>query len=180
MTGIGFGLCGSGFSPRSLDTLIDTFWVDCPNLLEPPITELNPNSPGSTKSTGSLDSFLPRSSDTLSGSTPPLSPWTKDLAERLVSSSCERKDADLHSTINNLWQNDASSHQSPILLHHNPSKKTPLVGADLLQGFEESEGTTPSNGLEEQLASADNAWTAALELPGINFNLSRLPRVIST
>ncbi|VDM18686.1 unnamed protein product [Hydatigera taeniaeformis] len=175
MMEIGFSLCGSGFAPGPMDSLMDSFWIDSSKILEPPLCELKPTSPGSTKSTSSLDSLLQGASNTASGSTPPLSPWPKDIEERLLPASPERKGSNFGDPVNSLWQSDVTCecHLSssalpspPTLPDQNQTKKTVLLGTDLLQGFDANEATSTSDGLEEQLASADNAWTAALELSG--------------
>ncbi|KAL5970560.1 DNA-binding protein D-ETS-4 [Taenia solium] len=176
MTEIGFSLYGNGFVSGPMDSLIDSFWPDSSSFLEPPLCELKPTSPGSTKSTSSLDSLLQGTSNTPSGSTSSLSPWRNDMEKRLLPASSERKGSNFGDPVNSLWQSDVTCEchlTSPplpppsVLPDQHQTKKTALLGTDLLQGFDETEATSTSDGLEEQLASADNAWTAALELPAL-------------
>lgn len=180
MTEISFSLCGNGFVSGPMDSLIDSFWMDSSSFLEPSFCELKPTSPGSTKSTSSLDSLLQGTPNTPSDSTTSLSPWRNDLEKRLLPVSSERKGSNFGDPVNSLWQSDVTcecqltSAALPLpsaIPDQHQIKKTALLGSDLLQGFDETEATSTSDGLEEQLASADNAWTAALELPGIVKNV---------
>ncbi|KAL5110655.1 DNA-binding protein D-ETS-4 [Taenia crassiceps] len=176
MTEIGFSLYGNGFVPGPMDGLIDSFWMDSSTFLEPAFGEIKPISPGSTKSTSSLDSLLQGTSNTPSDSTTSLPPWRNDLEKRVLPASSERKGGNFGDPVNSLWQSDGTCecHLTPATLpppstlpDQQQTKKTALLATDLLQGFDETEATSTSDGLEEQLASADNAWTAALELPDI-------------
>ncbi|CDS42245.1 ETS transcription factor Elf 5 [Echinococcus multilocularis] len=159
-----------------MDSLIDPFWTELSSFLEPPFCELKLTSPGSTKSASSLDSLLQGASNTPSDSTPPLSPWKNDSERRLLPAASERKGNVFDDPVNSLWQSDVTCECPltsaklallPILPDQYQTKKTALLGTDSLQGFDETEATSTSDGLEEQLASADNAWTAALELPAL-------------
>ncbi|KAM7538256.1 hypothetical protein Aperf_G00000076256 [Anoplocephala perfoliata] len=168
MTEIGFSLCGSGFSPSGMNSSQDAFWVDTNDFLEPPLPQLNFSdlklaSPGSTKSTSSLDSLLQGVTNT-----PPSSPWKGEMVEDNLFQSTDspiQKNIDLDDSVNELWEINVSTEcRTPIVQSLN-KKSTPLLGTDLLQAFGDSGAVSTANKLEEQLASADNAWTAALELP---------------
>lgn len=172
MTEIDFSLCGSGFSSSGMNNSQDSFWVDTSDFLEPPLPQLNFSdlkitSPGSTKSTSSLDSFLHGVTNT-----PPGSPWKGEIVEDNYLSSTDspiQKNADLDESVSELWEINASTEcRTPIV--QSPIKKTTLLGTDFLQAFGDSGAASTASMLEEQLASADNAWTATLELPS-EFNV---------
>nr|CDS32479.1 small GTP binding protein Rab4 [Hymenolepis microstoma] len=170
MTEIGFSVCGGsggGFSPSGMESLLDSFWLDTPNFLEPPqlnFSDLKPISPGSTKSTSSLDSIFNGVNNT-----PPSSPWANEMVKDDLlqnTTSPLEKDVDLGNSINEFWEENigsecrSSTTQSQI-------KKSTIIESDLLQEFGDSGDNSTVNMLEEQLASADNAWTVALELPNL-------------
>ncbi|VDL61242.1 unnamed protein product [Hymenolepis diminuta] len=169
MTEIGFSICGgggSGFSPSGMESLLDSFWMDTPNFLEPSqlnFSDLKPISPGSTKSTISLDSLLNGVN-----STPPSSPWKNKIVDNFLpnASSPLEKDVDLGNSANELWEENIGSEcRSPTA--QSQIKKSAILETDLLQDFGDSGDNSTPNALEEQLASADNAWTVALELPNL-------------
>ncbi|VDO06149.1 unnamed protein product [Rodentolepis nana] len=170
MTEIGFSVCGGsggGFSPTGMESLLDSFWLDAPNFLEPPqlnFSDLKPISPGSTKSTSSLDSIFNGVNNT-----PPSSPWTNEMVKDDLlqnTTSPLEKDIDLGNSINEFWEENIGS-GCPSPATQSQIKKSAIIETDLLQEFGDSGDNSTVNMLEEQLASADNAWTVALELPNL-------------
>ncbi|VDD75690.1 unnamed protein product [Mesocestoides corti] len=144
-----------------MGSLIDTFWTDTLDFLDPAVVsneEPEPNSPGSTKSAASLDSLLQTTSTDTSSSSPPDLPWKDEVDEESLQPSPERvaslsRDPDLQIAENGAWSQKLKS------------KSQGNIAVDLLHEFNETERNILSNGLEEQLASVDNAWTATVELP---------------
>uniref|UniRef100_A0A5K3FD25 ETS domain-containing protein n=2 Tax=Mesocestoides corti TaxID=53468 RepID=A0A5K3FD25_MESCO len=166
MTEIGFSHPESSLGSKCSDcmgSLIDTFWTDTLDFLDPAVVsneEPEPNSPGSTKSAASLDSLLQTTSTDTSSSSPPDLPWKDEVDEESLQPSPERvaslsRDPDLQIAENGAWSQKLKS------------KSQGNIAVDLLHEFNETERNILSNGLEEQLASVDNAWTATVELPAL-------------
>ncbi len=130
--------CGDG-----LETLLDSFWPEQLDFLNTPL-ETEPTSPGSTKSATSLDFLFPTAYEA-----------GAFLSERTISPT---KDPELEEAIAHLW---------PPSLKVKLTNTTQTVGeGELIQDLVDGERCSEStDGLEVQLASADTAWTAAVELP---------------